>query len=249
MANSQDTNRGFFRILLVLETVAEKGPLNLDGVTEATGISRTAAFRALKVLEERGWIRPQMGTGAFAVTAGFVGKLRRANKTYEEIDNLLPILKAMAKEHKVHFDIAVLEDLVIPRVVESTRRKRIDDPIGFFDSPFVAVALSAEDPRMRMMVLKTAMDNADPEQKEAIRSGEMNAKIRSIGNLGFGEDLTNKALIIPLSGFGSFSGALRIASSLTNQPRLEVVKTVAEKLQTGNLPAIPARLSIQSVNT
>ena len=203
----------------------------------------------MKVLEERGWIRPQMGTGAYAVTAGFVGKLRRANKTYEEIDNLLPILKAMSKENKVHFDIAVLEDLVVPRVVESTRRKRIEDPIGFFDSPFVAVALAAEDPRMRMMVLKAAMDNADPEQKEAIRSGEINARIRTIGAQGYGEDHANKALIIPLSGFGSFSGALRIASSLTNQPRLDTVRSVAESLQSGNLPAIPARLSIQSVNT
>ncbi len=249
MTATSDTNRGFFRILLVLETVAEHGPLNLDEVTEATGISRTAAFRALKVLEDRGWIRPQMGTGAFAVTAGFVGKLRRASKTYEEIDNLLPILKAMSKEHKVHFDIAVLEDLIVPRVVESTRRKRIDDPTGFFESPFVLVALAAEDPRMRMMVLKAAMDSASPEHKEMIQSGEINAKIKSIGSQGFGDDLLNKSVIIPLSGFGSFSGALRIASSLTNQPRLEVVKNVAETLQSGSFPAIPARFSIQSVNT
>ncbi len=248
MATSQDTNRGFFRILLVLETVAEQGPLNLDDVTAATGISRTAAFRALKVLEERGWIRPHMGTGAYAVTAGFVGKLRRANKTYEEIDNLLPILKAMAKEHKVHFDIAVLEDLIVPRVVESTRRKRIEDPIGFFDSPFAMVALAAEDPRMRMMVLKAAMDSANPDQKEMVRSGEINAKIKSIGAQGFDEDHANRAFIIPLSGFGSFSGALRVASSLTNQPRSEVVKNVADTLQSGNYPAIPARFSIQSVN-
>jgi len=235
--------------LLVLETVAEKGPLNLDEVTEATGISRTAVFRALKVLEERSWIRPQMGTGAYAVTAGFVGKLRRANKTYEEIDNLLPILKGMSKEHKVHFDIAVLEDLVVPRVVESTRRKRIKDPSGFFDSPFVMVALAAEDPRMRMMVLKAAMDSASPEQKEMIRSGEINTKIKSIGSQGFGEDLLNKSIIVPLSGFGSFSGALRVGSSLTNQPRMEVVKNVAETLQSGNYPAIPARFSIQGVNS
>ncbi len=249
MAATQDTNRGFFRILLILETVAEHGPITLDEVTEKTGISRTAVFRALKVLEERSWIRPQMGTGAFAVTAGFVGKLRRANKTYDEVDTLLPILKTIAKEQKVHFDIAVLEDLIVPRVVESTRRKRIDDSNDFFDSAFTFVALAAEDPRMRMMVLKTAMDQAEPQQVEAIKNGEINSKIRAIGAQGFDEDLKNNGVIIPLNGFGSFSGALRVASALTNQPRLDVVNRVAEELQSGNLPAIPARLSIQSVNT
>lgn len=249
LANSQDSvDRGHFRVLMVLETVADHGPITLDRVSDLTGIPRTAAFRALKGLEEREWVRAQMGTGAYAVTAGFVARLRRANKTYEEIDTLLPLLRQIAKDEKVHFDIAVLEEISVPRVVESTRRKRIDDPTDFFDSPFSLVSLCAEDPRMRMMVLRSVMDSANEEQQDAIRSGELNARIRSIGTHGYGKDPIHKGLIIPLNGFGSFAGAMRITSSLANQPRMAVVEAVADTLQNGKFPAIPARTSVQSVN-
>lgn len=248
MVSPKENDRGFFRVLAVLELISKSGPLNLDQVATQSGISRTASHRILKCLKEREWIRAQMGTGAFTLTADFVGQIRRANRTYAEVDTLLPILKATASKFNIHFDIAVFEDLIAPKIVESNRRKRIDESHSFFESPFSLVALTAEDPRMRMLVLKSAMDHATEEQKESIRSGETNTKIRSIGKLGYLDDEANKAVIIPLSGFGGFSGGLRIASSLKNQPRSQVVREVADYLQSGDVPGIPTRTIIQDLN-
>lgn len=245
---SKGALRGYHRILNIFESVAEQGPLTLEDVVKATGIPRTACFRSLKVLEDQGWIRPQMGSGAFAVTAGFGAKLRRAQKTYEEIDQLWPLLKPIARDKKVHFDIAVLEDLIVPRVVESTRRKSIQDPPGFFENPFSLVSLAAEDPRMRMMALKAAIEIASPAQADAIRNGGLNTKIRAIGLIGEHEDRQNNAMILPINGISSFTGALRVGSSVSGQPRLDVIAEVVTTLQSGNFPSIPTKLALQSLN-
>ena len=218
--------RGFARILVVMETIIRVGPINLDAMVAETGISRTAAFRVLKNLEEFGWIRPQLGTGAYTITAKYVAKIRQAHRTYEEIDVLLPTLKMMAKDHKLHFDICVLEDLVVPRIVESTRRNKLSEQESFFQSPFVISALSAADPRMRLMVLKNAVDSAEEREKSEITSGGMNAKIKKAGQIGYVEDAKTSSVIIPLIGMGAFSGTLKIASGLSNQPGMIVERSI-----------------------
>lgn len=248
MLPTKENDRGFFRVLAILELISKCGPLNLEQVAEQSGISRTASYRILNCLKEREWIRAQMGTGAFTLTADFVEQIRRADRTYAEVDKLLPILRSTAKKFHIHFDIAVLEDLISPKIVESNRRKRIEDNNNFFESPFSLVALTTEDPRMRMLVLKSAMDHATEKQKESIRDGQTSLKIRSIGRKGFLDDEPNKAVIVPLSGFGGFSGGLRIASALKNQPRPHVVYEVADLLQSGEVAGIPARTVIQNLN-
>lgn len=248
MTEKGDIAKGAGRVLMILEILAERGPLNLEQVTAHTGISRMASYRGLKTLEDQGWIRPHMGTGAFAVTAQFVNKMRRAYQTYDEIDRFMPKLKDIAKLSKIHFDVAVLEDLVVPRVVESNRRNRLPDASNFFDSPFSFVALSAEEPRMRMMVLQAAMEEATPVQQEMIRRGEVNAKIRAIGKQGYWEDTVNKSLIIPLRGYNSFSGALRVMSAVVRRPRLPEIHAIVDELQSGTIPNIPSRSVIQNLN-
>jgi len=249
VSRSADSETGFSKLLVAIEALADQGPLTLDQFSSATGFSRTSSFRLLKVLEARNWVRPEMGAGAYALTGSFMGRMRLAYKTYEEIDRLLPALKSIASSEDVHFDVAVLENLVSVRVVETTRRKRIPDCSDFFASPFVNVALCAASPRRRNMVLTAALDVATSDQKDEIQNGVLDARIRSIGAIGYGEDLPNLGIIIPLNGFNGFMGALRIASSRTNQPRMNIVRNVAEHLQSGEINLIPARISLQSVNS
>lgn len=80
------------RIFEVLEGVAKHGPITLDEVAKKTGISRSATFRALKRLEEGGWIRQRLNGRQYVLTSKVEKKLNSKIEPKQEIEKLTPII-------------------------------------------------------------------------------------------------------------------------------------------------------------
>lgn len=238
------SSRGFGRVMTVLNTLARHGPLSLDEVSEQTAISRTACHRILKVLVESDCIRALMGSGKFILTSTFVRQLKAASHSDEAIDRVLPMIKQLVISKSVHFDFCVLDDEIVPKILETTRRKPLPHPQDFFENPFVPVILSIMPIPLRQRIITTAVEDQNDTSHNIANRQLLEQKIRSVAENGILDDDDNKCVIIPFKGTGNMYAGVRIGSSLTKQPRYDVISSIVDDLQSGKIMQFPTKSAI-----
>lgn len=89
------------RILEVLERVTRCGPITLDQISQKTGISRSATFRALKILQEKGWIRLRLDGRRYVATCQVEERLAPKIEPRREIDDLIPVISSLIDARQI----------------------------------------------------------------------------------------------------------------------------------------------------
>jgi hypothetical protein len=83
------------RVLKVFETVAAQGPLSLNDLSKATQIPRVSAWRAVKCLRERSWVRCRVSDGLFEVTPQVEVLISNARVPLPEIEEVTELLSRL----------------------------------------------------------------------------------------------------------------------------------------------------------
>jgi len=108
------------RIFEILEGVAKHGPITLDEVAKQTGVSRSATFRALKRLEEGGWIRQRLNGRQYVLTSNVEKKLNSKIEPKQEIECLTPIIIKAIDLKKVRIRIFQQETTTTAELVDDS---------------------------------------------------------------------------------------------------------------------------------
>lgn len=196
-------------MLTVLDAVARLAPCRLDGVVAATRLPRSAVYRCLTTLEEEGWIRRRLGSGAFQLThlkqAQFSGTL----SSEEFVDRIAPMVAPLASSARIDIDVALLNAPGEVCVVETSRR----EPLGaeeFFASPLTLAVLMVLPPDQRLAHVRAAMEQAAPEDRAAVTSGRFTRALSKAAQLGYVWDVASGGFCLPLDDGAGATGALRL---------------------------------------
>lgn len=133
------------RALRVLALVLEHGPVTPAGLTQLSGLSRTAVHRAIHALIDQGFLRYQLGKAHVIVTARLKTKLEGAFFSPPSLDAMARAIDEALKGRRLHCEIGRLALDGPFQIVETTQIEGIDEE-SFFESELVSVLLSHFEP-------------------------------------------------------------------------------------------------------
>ena len=83
------------RILIVVETVAEYGPITLAELTQHLPFSRASIWRILWVLRKRGWVKQKYDSGHHVICEAIVSQLKMAAWLTADVAKIDPLLNEL----------------------------------------------------------------------------------------------------------------------------------------------------------
>ena len=199
------------RLLAVLSAVAQAGALDLAGVQAATGIPRSACYRALATLEGAGWLRRRLSDGAFLPVAAALAPLAAVATPGVLADRVAGPLAPVLRRARIAADIARLDPGPALVVVETSRGEGpapLSEP--FFGTPLTLAALAVCPPETRLALVRSALDSADEEDRRAVTSGRFTRAVAACAAGGAVWDTGTQSLTLPLDGGDGLKGALRL---------------------------------------
>ncbi len=199
------------RLLEVLEGVVNYGPISLNDLHPKVQRSRSATYRALKELEENGWVRRRLGGNRYILTSRMDRLLSAATISFSEMDTLVPLLGRFAMEHNLHVDVAVMQSRTKVVLIESTERGvETGQPISplFSDLSIAAFYGAIQKNVVRITSIHAAAQSCD--DKADLTLGCFRDRYKKLKSEGVLADDFDMALTISVAKETDFFGSLRI---------------------------------------
>ena len=201
------------RLLSVFEAIAQRGPLTLAALTDATGLPRSAVHRAAQVLQRRGWVRARLSDHAYAVSSRFDDAIANARYAQEEAEALAPLMARLAREWGGQVDLGLFVARGVFEVVDSTARRIRLGRRSLVASPIAVAAQVSLPPAGRVRHLDAFLMQASDEEADFVTSGrhfrQVKAAEATINDAG-GWSLEGEELLAPFSAPSGVAGALRM---------------------------------------
>lgn len=201
------------RLLSVFETIAQRGPVTLAVLTEATGLPRSAVHRAAQVLQRRGWVRARLSDHAYAVSSRFDDAIANARYAQEEAEALAPLMAELAREWGAQVDLGLFVARGVFEVVDSTARRIRLGRRSLISSPMAVAAQVSLTPAGRVRHLDAFLMHASDEEAEFVTSGQHFQQVRTtealVKDVGVW-DLEGLEILAPFSAPSSVAGVLRM---------------------------------------
>jgi len=130
-------NEKTLKPLVVYEAVLKFGPISHDDLYKKIGFSRSATFRALRHLEEAGWVRRLINNHHFVATS-FVDELASVGSTsLSELDMIFKVLSEVNISSKFVFKVGLYISKSTYCILESSSK---NEPVNTIVYPFESCA-------------------------------------------------------------------------------------------------------------
>lgn len=216
------------RLLHLFEIVANEGPIGLADLTSASGISRSAAHRAVQVLEAQGWVRARLFDHSYEVSSKFDQLMAEGLIALEEVEMLAPFMKEVASRKNFASDVGLFVRTGQFEILESTdRSQELNSRCSLISSDTGMAAQLALSPINQVRHLNAFMGVATDEEQELVTSGTHRQRLNELQVKGM--TAFPDKVILPFESANKVGGALVIRSKRRGRLYRMELRELAER--------------------
>jgi DNA-binding IclR family transcriptional regulator len=119
MENETSTSK---RVLMVLSAILENGPITVDNLAKTLPITQSGVYRAVRSLEEFGWVQKCIGHGGFIATMIFHEAHDQGQFGVPYVETMRRLLRQSELQKTCHADFYVVQQNGKCILADSTER-------------------------------------------------------------------------------------------------------------------------------
>lgn len=165
-----------YRVLLVMDTIGEHGPISLNALCKRLpDISRAGIWRAAAALRDYGWVRTRLSDNAFELTSKVDFRLANAHFAHEATQQAVDAIQKRLAQGATHVTAGVFVAPGQFEVVESTQAGvQIGVPLSLVFDEFAREAQCHMDQTALLTHLTAYLKRPDvpKEEVDCIQTGQ-----------------------------------------------------------------------------